>query len=81
MHIFPNPGTGLLQITLPDAPETQSVQVQFADLTGRIMWSNRIMADDNTLSVDARSLPDGVYFCKVRAAQREYLPVKMVINR
>lgn len=35
----------------------------------------------NTLSVDARALSEGVYFCKVISSAQQYAPVKIVVTQ
>ncbi len=62
--LFPNPATGVFTVRLP-APAAQGLRFRIADLTGRILLETKAETDAVQQSINAGSLPDGLYFLQL----------------
>lgn len=66
---YPNPFTGMLNVQL-EVPQAATVEISFTDLAGRTVLATPVQQVDagaQTISIDARQLPAGVYLLRVQA--------------
>lgn len=66
---YPNPFTGMLNVQL-EVPQASPVEISFTDLAGRTVLATPVQQVDagaQTISIDARQLPAGVYLLRVQA--------------
>ncbi|PIB35740.1 hypothetical protein BFP72_10215 [Reichenbachiella sp. 5M10] len=61
LSIYPNPSTGLLQITGINTGE-----VRVLDLLGRVKYSSHYTADENNIALDLSSFPTGYYIVTIQ---------------
>jgi hypothetical protein len=65
----PNPGDGLLTIELADA--TSVIDVQVADMIGRILYTTQVNERvDGKKKLDLRFLPEGNYFLRISDGEK-----------
>jgi len=66
LSIFPNPTDGLAQVKY-SSTEAGDVEMNLTDLTGRIIFSNKIEKFDGFYNdaIDLTEQPDGVYFLNI----------------
>ncbi|MBK8555223.1 MAG: HYR domain-containing protein [Lewinellaceae bacterium] len=77
IHLYPNPNTGLFSLELP-MPATAQMRFRILDITGRLMQESKAQAGVERQSLDAGSLPDGMYFVQVVVEGRVIGVEKMV---
>ena len=63
ISIFPNPTTGLLNISFGNA-ETEGYSVEIYDALGRLVSSENVSASDNH-SMDISAYPEGLYIVRI----------------
>ena len=61
--VYPNPALDFIHIEMPENKEIE--QVQFFDVTGKMIEKRRLEIFDNKFSLDIGYLPDGFYFMKI----------------
>lgn len=59
--VYPNPANELCHLDLPTAPIGDQLQLMLVSITG-VKTNPLFSKSDNTLSIDLRSLPRGIYF-------------------
>jgi subtilisin-like proprotein convertase family protein len=65
---YPNPFTGMLNVQL-ELPQAAPVEISFTDLSGRTVLTmpvQQLSAGQQTISMDVRQLPAGVYLLRVQ---------------
>lgn len=77
--LFPNPANEMLTLQLPgtDDPETMSVSLLLFDISGRMVREERVTAQQ--LTVDIKTLNNGIYFYEIRKAGQMAESGKIVI--
>lgn len=79
-HIFPNPTTGELNISLSDN-ELGKVQVRIYDMVGKIAYEESCVLSNGTTAINL-NLNNGVYFIEVVTPEKEkIINEKLIINR
>ncbi len=74
INLFPNPVTTHLNIELKSTKE-ELIQIELLDVQGKIMLAKNVAlsTQNNIIELDTRTLPSGVYFCKISdSAQVRY---------
>ena len=67
VNVFPNPGSGVFMITIPDAGQRET-QVSVMDHSGRVILREQMSASSNKpVRVDLSTHPSGIYFVVVRS--------------
>jgi hypothetical protein len=69
----PNPATDYLLVDLP-GQDAASWQIQIADMNGRLVFVQEVRPDGaDTIRLDIRTLPSGVYQCAMKSAVGLYI--------
>jgi hypothetical protein len=76
--VFPNPNNGEMQLSYTLTSAT-SATVTLYDMGGRMMYSNKIDARNNMLTISKPDLGSGVYYYTVRVDNKELKTGKIVI--
>jgi M6 family metalloprotease-like protein len=74
--LFPNPATGFIRIV---SNRGKILQVEMEDLTGRTV-QKRTGFDGAQVQIDLSSLPDGIYFARIRFADTTIIR-RLIISR
>jgi hypothetical protein len=71
LSIYPNPGKGLFNVSL-DLPAKGEVEVKIFDLTGKIVFVNKIPGEKNTLDfqIDLSGYAQGIYQLHLKTDKR-----------
>jgi endoglucanase len=77
MDIAPNPTTGAFKILFA-LKEWSEVEVALTDVTGKVLFTEKIALLNGSHDMDIESLPSGVYFVKAMVNQKELLVKKVV---
>lgn len=77
VQVFPNPATDLLTIHIGDASDCKPLNVNFMDVTGRVVFSETILATEK--SIDVSQWPSGVYV--IRMEQDDAWGVRKFVKR
>ncbi|GAB4327707.1 MAG: hypothetical protein OHK0038_01450 [Flammeovirgaceae bacterium] len=65
IEFYPNPSSGMLFINFQDESFLKSSHLQVFDLSGREMSLDKIIHEQNLISLNMRALGDGVYILKI----------------
>jgi hypothetical protein len=78
ISVYPNPvADNLLYIDIPDVPNKNKIQMQFFDIYGRVLFTNKY---SNTLNISAYS--NGLYFIRlINTDTRETYTSKVLISK
>jgi hypothetical protein len=77
IDIAPNPTTGVFKI-LFSLKEWSDVDIALTDVTGKLLYSEKISLLNGSHDMDIESLPSGVYFVKAVVNQKELLVKKVI---
>lgn len=70
---FPNPSTGVFEVTLPIGGKDRKWTCQMSDSQGRIVEQlNPTLTANSTLRIDASAQPSGIYFLQLSDGQKIY---------
>jgi len=71
LNIYPNPGNGLFNVSL-DLPAKGEVEVKIFDLTGKIVYINKLPGEKNTLDfqIDLSGYAQGIYQLHMKTDKR-----------
>jgi hypothetical protein len=71
LNIYPNPGEGLFNVSL-DLPAKGEVEIKIFDLTGKIVYVNKIPGEKNTLNfqIDLSGYAQGIYQLHLKTDKR-----------
>jgi hypothetical protein len=61
INVYPNPASKKIFIT----GISSSIELSLLDLSGKLLWQKRIIANQSSIEVELPSLPAGVYMLKV----------------
>ena len=74
LSVYPNPASDITYISfsLINPSETGTANLYLYDADGKILrsWNNGISAITNTIDLNTKELPSGVYFVKLQAGNR-----------
>lgn len=73
--ISPNPATNHITIST-NQHFSPSTQIQFFDLSGRLILTEQIQSRSNKITIDVGNLSSGIYTCVVSDKNEKYKPVK-----
>jgi len=78
-ELYPNPTTGLFTLSM-EAQKTEQYTIDILDITGKVVKSQNwaVTTGSNVQSMDATSLPKGIYLTKISAANGFSKTVKLV---
>lgn len=68
IHVFPNPGQGMLTLQLPESNE--DFQLEVVNATGKRVLNQTLRAGESRF--DLTEQPDGIYFLRLRSADEVY---------
>jgi PKD repeat protein len=80
MSVFPNPTKGAFTIQLSQKTGV-STTVNLYNITGARVQQNMVPEGARDISVDASSLPEGIYFLKLETQNKGTVVQKIVIDR
>lgn len=72
IHMWPNPTSGSVTITLPEVLTGKDIAV--TDLSGKLLWSNT--ATTQRVEIPAGQLPEGIYIVRVGGISKKLVVVK-----
>ena len=73
LEIYPNPASETVQVRLPGLAAARATTVQVLDLLGRpVRQRTAQLGGSETVAVDLRGLPAGIYAVRVQTAEAEY---------
>ena len=73
LEIYPNPAAETVQVRLPGLASARSATVQVLDMLGRpVRQRTAQLGGTETVAVDLRGLPAGIYAVRVQSAEAEY---------
>ncbi|MCI1186918.1 endonuclease [Hymenobacter sp. DH14] len=73
LEIFPNPATETVQVRLPGLATARATTVQVLDMLGRpVRQRTAQLGGAETVAVDLRGLPAGIYAVRVQTAEADY---------
>ncbi|MES2688993.1 MAG: T9SS type A sorting domain-containing protein [Bacteroidota bacterium] len=79
VHIYPNPASSLLNITLP-AQNYNTIQYTLFDVTGKAIRSGGGTRAAGSFQVNVSAIPEGMYFLRILANDQQ-LTKRIIINR
>ena len=66
MQLFPNPTTGVVNVTLAEEAAKGNVAIQITDVLGKVVATQQRGANgQSTFSFDLSKLPNGVYMARI----------------
>ncbi|MET4075421.1 endonuclease [Hymenobacter sp. UYCo722] len=73
LEIYPNPASETVQVRLPGLATARTATVQVLDILGRpVRQRTASLGGPETVAVDLRGLPAGIYAVRVQTAEAEY---------
>ena len=73
LEIYPNPASETVQVRLPGLATARAASVQVLDLLGRpVRQRTAPLGGPETVALDLRGLPAGIYAVRVQTAENEY---------
>ncbi len=66
LKIYPNPNSGIFDVSLSDSKEGIS-QLRIFDAFGRLVYSSKIVANANAQRINLENLPKGLYFISINS--------------
>jgi hypothetical protein len=80
-HLFPNPTTGELNLSIVSTIELEKVQVKVYDVLGKIVFET-ITVMNNGIAKFSLDINSGVYFIEILTPEKEkILYEKLIINK
>ena len=79
MRAYPNPGPGLLQISLPESAISSDFHWQVINLQGQLLDQGQWQESTST-TLDLQQLPAGTYFLQAQGSQGENYRQQLVIQ-
>lgn len=77
LNIFPNPSSG--NVTLQSSQLISETTISLYDVLGKMVFSNKVIPQNGTISLDFSSFKNGVYFVKIASKGRDL--VRRIIKR
>lgn len=74
--VFPNPTTGIINLTLSKKIRKENFEVIVYDMTGKKVYSSNLQSEQET--IDLSHLPGGVYHISIRNNGLMYKPFKLL---
>jgi len=78
ISVFPNPSSGTFRLSIPE-PLNAALDLQVADLSGRILYRTQLLAGKTGLNLDLGTLGTGTYLLVLQAKAQRYYQ-KLVIS-
>lgn len=80
IKVFPNPATETLKLAFNTEKNYNSSEIQIADLSGRVVYTENVDTKDGLIAINIDALPAGVYICNLVADGVTIARDKVVVN-
>ncbi len=77
--LYPNPANNEL-ITEIELSENETAELVLIDMTGRVVRTESLGNQSGRITQNVSDLPEGIYLCIIRTADRTLLEQKVVIS-
>ena len=77
LTIYPNPGTGVFTVELPESAEISS-NITIYDLTGKVVMQQTLNANTDVIQIDATSLSSGNYILRMQTNNGSYAEILVI---
>lgn len=65
VKVFPNPANDVVKLAFNTEKTYNSSEIQLTDLSGRVVYSEKVNTNEGLLAIDISSIPAGVYVCNL----------------
>ena len=72
ISVFPNPSEGIFQVDLGNSETIQAYNMEIFDISGALVLSFPMPADENKQTIDLSSYPKGIYILKVESKENAF---------
>lgn len=77
LNIYPNPGTGIFTVELPEIVDIAS-SITIYDLTGKVVMQQTLNTNFDVIQIDATSLSSGNYILRVQTNNSSYTEILVI---
>jgi len=77
LNIYPNPSSGIIDLSIHPTPEYAAIEIY--NMNGQIIECLNVFKDQSSISWNAESLPNGVYYLKLFVDAEIKAVVKLVL--
>jgi len=78
---YPNPASEYIDIILKNAIFEEGTLIEFFDITGKMVLNTKINNQVSNISIDVRTLKQGLYFCNIKNSNKTAASFKVSIIR
>jgi hypothetical protein len=78
--LYPNPNNGIFTLSYNLAKDITEADVVITDVTGKLMYQNKLDTGNHSISLKLQNVQSGIYFVKVMNGKETISVNKVIIN-
>ncbi len=78
--MYPNPNNGIFILSYTLAKEVTEADVMITDVTGKLMYQDKLDTESHSISLKLQNTQSGIYFVKVMSGKEIISVNKVIIN-